>query len=198
MATFTWEVYSNTPGWHDVSTNTIVFAGSASDLSVPITVGEWNTGTHIGTADPGADQCGTNHCPNMKYISSTQVDIGAGTTTLNTTNVADTQMTLRVRFTDGSAVTTSGARFYSFDGSTTTAEAIGVDAYAVERVTGMGTWTEINNDTGNTGGDNVGERLSLTDQGSATDHTFYIGVSAKPESVGAKTQFDFGVALTYS
>lgn len=197
-ATFYWETYRDTPGWKDISTGTIVFAGSATDLTTPITVGEWNTGTHIGNGDPGTDQCGTNHSRNMKYISGTQVDIGGGTVTLNTTNVADTQMTLRVRFTYDSAVTTSGARFYSFDGSTTTAEAIGVDAYAVERVSGMSTWTEINNDTGNTGGDNTGERLALADQGSATDHTFYIGVTAKPESVGGKTQFDFGVALTYS
>jgi len=198
MATFTWETYRDTPGWKDVSTNTFVFAGSATDLTVPITVGEYNTGTHIGNGDPGTDQCGTNHSRNMKFITLTQTDIGGGTVTLNTTNVADTQMTMRVVFTDASSVATSAARFYSFDGAVTTNEAVGVVAYAVERVTGMSTWTIINDDTNNTGGDNTGERLALSDQTTATSHTFYIGVTARPESVGAKTSFDFGVALTYS
>lgn len=198
MAAFYWEVYADTPGWMDVGSNTIVFSGSASDLTTPITVGEWNSGTHLGTDDPGADQCGTNHVPNVKYISNTQFDSGGGTETLNTTNLADTECTLRVRFTDTSSVSTSGARFYSFDGSTVTAEAVGVEAYACERVTGLSTWTQINDDAGNVGGDNSGERLSLSDQGSATDHTFYISVSARPDSVGAKTEFDFGIALTYS
>lgn len=198
MAQFNWEVYCDTPNWKDITSNTFVFAGSATDLTVPITVGEYNTGTHLGTADPGTDQCGTNHSRNMKYISSTQVDIGGGTVTLNTTNVADTQMTLRVKFTDATSVITSSARFYTFDGANTQNEAVGITAYAVERVSGMSTWTLINDDTGNTGGDTGGERLSLADQGTSTTHYFYVGVSAAPQSVGAKTSFDFGVALTYS
>ena len=72
------------------------------------------------------------------------------------------------------------------------------NAYAAERVTGLSGWTQINNDGSNIGGDNAGERLSLGDQGLATDHTFYITVSAQPDSVGAKGDFDFGIALTYS
>ena len=42
------------------------------------------------------------------------------------------------------------------------------------------------------------ERLDLADSGSATDHYWYIALSASPESVGAKTSFDFGATLTYS
>lgn len=199
MATFTWEVYSDTPGWKGVGANTIVFAGSNTDLTVPITVGNWNTGTHLGSGDPGTDQCGTNHVPNVEYVSNTQFKLNSGTTeNLNDTNLVATECSMRINFTDASSVATSNARFYSFDGSTVTAEAIGVEAYAFEQGVGATTWTQLNDDSANIGGDNSGERLSLSDQSAATEHTFYIAVSARPETVGSKTQFDFGIALTYS
>jgi len=199
MATFTWEVYSNTPGWHDVGANTVVFTGSATDITTPVTVGEWNTGTHVGNGDPGTDQCGTNHVPNVKYISATQFDSGSGTEALNDTNLGQNECTIRCKFADAASVQTSSARFYTFDGSTATAEAIGVHAYAFERGVGASAWTQVNDDSGNIGGDNTGERLGLSDHGTpATEHYFYLAVSAQPESVGAKTQFDFGLALTYS
>lgn len=199
MATFTWEVYADTPAWFDISTNTIVFSGSGTDLTAAVSVGSWQDGTHLGTGDPGTDQCGTNHVNNVKYISSTEFDLnGGGTETLNDTNLVQTECTLRIRFTDGSSVATSSGRFYAYDGSTVTTEAVGVDAYAFEQGVSASTWTQINDDSGNTGGDNSGERLDLTDQGAATDHTFYLAVSASPESAGGKSDFDFGIALTYS
>ncbi len=198
MATFTWEVYSNTPAWHDTSSNTVVFSGSASDITTPVTVGEWNTGTHLGSGDPGTDQCGTAHVPNVKWISNTQFDGGSGTEALNDTNLSQTECTIRCKFADAAQVSTSSARFYTFDGSTATAEAIGVHAYAFERGVSASAWTQVNDDSGNIGGDNAGERLALSDQGAATEHYFYLAISAQPETVGAKTQFDFGLALTYS
>lgn len=199
MATFNWEVYSDTPSWHDVSTNTIVFSGSDTDLTEPITVGTWNSGTHLGNGDPGTDQCGTNHMPNVKYVSATQMDIGSGSEEINDTNLADTECTLRIKFTHATSVVISNARFYAFDGSVTSNEAVGIEAYAYEQGVGETEhWTQINDDSGNIGGDNTGERLDLEDQTTETEHYFYIAVSARPESVGAKTEFDFGIALTYS
>lgn len=197
MATFTWEVYADTPAWMSVSTNTIVFAGSGG-ISTPITVGSWQDETHLGSGDPGTDQCGTNHVPNVKYVSGTQFDGGGGTESLNDTNLVATECTMRIEFTDASSVATSNARFYSFDGSTETNEAVGVEAYAFEQGVGASSWTQINDDSGNIGGDNSGERLALSDQSAGTEHYFYVAVSARPESVGSKTQFDFGIALTYS
>jgi len=181
-----------------VGANTVVFAGSGG-LTTPITVGTWQSETHLGSGDPGTDQCGgSNHVRNVKYIASTQFDSGSGTETLNDTNLAETECTLRVKFTDASAVATSNGRFYSFDGTTETAEAVGIEAYAFERGVSATTWTQFNDDSANIGGDNSGERLALSDQSSNTEHYFYIAISARPESVGAKTQFDFGIALTYS
>lgn len=200
MATFTWEVYSNTPDWNDVGSNTIVFCGSASDLTTPITVGEWQLGTHVGSGDPGTDQCGgSTHANNVMYVSDTQCNINAGgTQDLNQTNLAETECTLRIKFEDASSVSTSAARFYSFNSTTVTEEAEGIEAYAVERTSSFSSWSLINDDSEGTGGDVAGQRLSLADQGASQTHYFYVAVSARPESVGAKTNFDFGVALTYS
>lgn len=200
MATFTWSAYCGAgPAWTDISTNTVVFSGSNTDLAVPITVGSWNDGTHLGTDDPGTDQCGANHMNNVKFVTGTQFDLdGGGTESLNDTNLVATECTLRIEFTDAASVSISNARFYTYDGSTTTAEAVGMEVYAFEQGVGASAWTYINDDSTNFGGDNSGERLSLSDQGAGTEHTFYIAVSARPESVGAKTEFDFGIALTYS
>lgn len=198
MASFTWEVYSDTPAWHTAGANTIVFSGSVSDPTIPITVGSWQAGTHLGSGDPGTDQCGTNHVRNVKYISGTQFDSGSGTETLNDTNLAITECTMRVKFTDASSVATSSARFYAFDGSVETNEAVGVEAFAFERGVSGTAWVNLNDDSGDIGGDNTGERLTLSDQTTGTEHYYYLAVSARPETVGAKTQFDFGIALTYS
>lgn len=198
MATFTWQVYAGAgPAWTDVGANTIVFSGSGG-LTTPITVGEWQSETHLGSGDPGTDQCGANHAKNVKYISGTQYDSGSGTETLNDTNLVATECTLCIKFTDASSVATSNARFYAFNGTTETDEAVGVEAYAFERGVGATSWTQINDDSGNIGGDNTGERLALSDQSAGTEHYFYLAVSARPETVGSKTQFDFGIALTYS
>jgi hypothetical protein len=161
-------------------------------------LGEWQGETHLGSGDPGTDQCGTAHVPNVKFISSTQFDSGSGTETLNDTNLVATECSLRVKFTDAASVAISAARFYAFNAATETVEAVGIESYAFERGVGATTWTQINDDSGNIGGDNSGERLALSDQGAGTEHFYYIAISARPETVGAKTEFDFGVALTYS
>lgn len=197
MATFTWEGYFGAgPAWTSIAaTHRIVFAGSGG-ISTPITLGQWNGETHIGDGDPGSDQCTTNHCRNVKYITNTQADFGGGTELL--TAMLSTEATIRVTFTDAASVAITNARFYCFDGAVVANEGVGVESYAFEQG-GVGTtWTQINDDSGNIGGDNSGERLALDDQGAGTEHTYYIAISLTPETVGAKSSFDFGVALTYS
>lgn len=198
MATFTWEVYSDTPAWHSVGANTYVFSGSSTDLSEPITVGTWNSGAHLGTASPGSDACGTAHVPYVTYVGLNNFDNGSGSQALNDTNLTANECSLRILFTDSGSVATSSARFYCFDGTTATNPAVEVEAYAFEQGDSNTAWVQVNDYSGSTGGDNSGERLPLTDQGAATEHTFYVAISARPESVGQKTEFDFGVALTYS
>ena len=207
MAVFTWYMYTGAgPAWADITTETIVFSGATDTITTPVTVSAWADGTHRGDGDPGADQCGANHANNVKYIQSTEFDLsGGGTETLNDTNLLATECSLQIIFTHGSAVAITNGRFYAFNSTTTTTRATGVDVVAFEQGVSATTWTIINDDTvsgalttGSTGGDNSGHRLDLDDSGSATDHTYYIALSASPESVGGKTDFDFGIALTYS
>lgn len=200
MAVFTWFFYGSTgPAWTDIAANTVVFSSNLTDLATNITVAAFNDGTHVGNGDPGTDQCGANHANNDKYLTGSTISInGGGSESINDTNLAATECTLRVHFTDAASVATSSARFYTYDGTTTTTEAVGVDAYAFERGVSATAWTQVNDDSGNIGGDNSGERLSIANQTAATEHTFFLAVSASPESVGGKTQFDFGFALTYS
>lgn len=203
MAAITFEGYMGAgPAWADLGANTLVFSGSGTDLTAAITVAAWQDGTHAGNGDPGTDQCGANHMNNVKFISNTTSGSfslnGAATEGLNDTNLANDECTLRLHFNHTSSVAVTGARFYCFDGAVVANEAVGVEVYAFERGRGVNTWTQINDDSGNIGGDNSGERLLLADSGSAQDHYWYVALSASPESVGAKTSFDFGMTLTYS
>lgn len=200
MATFTWDYYGATgPAWTDISTNTLVFSGTGGK-DTPITVGSYNDETHITNSDPptGTDQCGANHVQNCKYISDSNIDIGGGSVAISDANVAQTDCTLRVHFNHTSSVAISSARLYAYNGTTETTEASGVKAYAFERGVSATAWTKINEGATTYGGDNSGERLNLGDKTAATDHYWYVAVSVSPESVGAKTAFDLGVALTYS
>jgi len=212
MASFVWYYYGSAgPAWTSIASNTVVFSGSLTDIAARITVGLWQGGTHVGSGDPGTDQCGANHARNTKPINT-----GAGTSTLSKqsgaevaltdTNVLETDCTLRINFSDAQAVVTSGARFYAFDGSNVLNPAVGVDAVAWERGVGAAqTWAKINDystagifTTGSIGGDNAGERLDLADQGASTSHDFFICIGASPETIGGKSQFDLGIALIYS
>jgi hypothetical protein len=187
------------PAWADLAANTLVFSGSLTDLTVPITVAAWQDGSHAGNGDPGTDQCGANHINNVKYTSGSQMSVnGGGAEPINDTNLTANECTLRVHFNHSGAVAVSGVRFYIYDASVVTNEGVGVEVYAFERGISATAWTLINDDSGNIGGDNTGERLLLADSGSATDHYWFIALSISPESVGAKGDVEAGVVLTYS
>lgn len=206
MATFTWNAYMGAgPAWADIAANTIVFSGTGG-LAAPVTVASWQDETHIGNGDPGTDQCGANHPNNVKWTATNSMSLnGGGAAALNDTNVTADECTLQVVFTHGSAVALTNVRLYAYDGTTTTTPATGVDCVAFEQGESVTSWTVINDESvagaltnGSIGGDNVSERLDLADSGSATNHTYHIAISASPEAVGAKADFDFGMALTYS
>lgn len=197
MATFTFDAYYGTPAWTDISTNTMVFGGAG--FGDTIAVGSYQDSTHIGTGDPGTDVCTTNHANNVKYLTGSTMSVnGGGSEDINDTNLLETECTLRVHFNHTSSVQITNARLYCFDGTTPTTEAPGIDAWAFERGVSATAWTKVNDASASYGGDNAGERMALGDKTAAQDHYWYVALSASPESVGAKTSFDFGVALTYS
>jgi hypothetical protein len=199
MATTIWNFYGSTgPDWTDIGANTLVFSGSGG-IAEPVQVGAWQDESHIGSNDPGPDQCGANHANNVKFIDANNMDVnGGGSEAINDTNLTQNECTLQVNFSDAASVATSSARLYCFDGNTVTVEAPNLELQAFEQGVAATAWTEINDDSANVGGDNAGERLDLADQGAATSHDFYIALSFSPETVGAKTDFDLGLALTYS
>ena len=202
MATITFQAFCGAgPAWADIGANTFVFSSSPTVITDPVTVLSYQDGTHLGAGDPGADQCGANHMNNVKYLTDTTMSVnGGGSEDITDANLANDECTMRLHFNDASLVIISAARFYCFNGSSVSAEAEGVTVYAFERgVSEASGWTLINNDSGNIGGDNTGERLDLGDKGTpATDHYYYIAMSVAAQTVGQKTNFDVGVALTYS
>lgn len=200
MATITFEGYLGAgPAWSSLASGTVVFCSSLTDLATNITVDAYQDGTHFGADDPGADWCGANHMNNVKFLATGTMSVnGGGSESINDTNLTQNECTIRVHFNDAASVTSSGARFYTFDGSVVANEAVGVTVYAFEQGQSNTAWELINDDAGNIGGDNAGERLDVSDQGAGTDLYWYIAVSVSPQSVGAKTSFDLGFALTYS
>jgi hypothetical protein len=207
MATQYFEGFmGGTPDWTDLGANTIVWCSSLTDLATYVTVGQFQDGTHAGSDDPGTDQCGANHMNNVKYLTSSTMSVnGAAGEDIDDTNLAANECTLRLHFNHGSNVDVTNGVFFSFDGSTPTTPATGMDIAAFERGRSATAWTVINDDTvagaftnGSIGGNNTGERLDLADSSDAQDHYWNLAVSFSPESVGAKTAQDFGWNLVYS
>lgn len=199
MATITFEHNTGTTGspvWTNISTNTLVFSGSATDLTATILTTDWNDGTHIGSGDPGTDQCtsgpNSSHNNNVKFVDASNMIVNAGgSEAINDTNLIQGECTLRVHLNNGTSVATQNSFFFCFNGTVDTTEAVEIECYAFEQGVSATTWTQINDDSANIGGDNSGERLDLGEKTTATDHYWYLALSARGESAGAKTSFDF-------
>lgn len=201
MATITYEVNTGsigTPTWTSVGANTLVFSGSAATISTPIATTGWNDGTHYGNGDPGTDQCAggpnSSHPNNVKYVDGTHFILNAGSSeVLNDTNLIAGECSLRLHLNNGASVQTQNTKFFSFDGTTDTNEAVGIECYAFEQGVSASAWTQINDDSANIGGNNTSEFLDLAEKGPGTDLYWYLALSARGESAGAKTSFDFKI-----
>lgn len=211
MATITWEAYVGTPAWTDMGANRLVFSGSGSDINTTVQATQFQDGTHLGSGTPGTDQCGATHCPNVKILTSTTMSVkGAASEVINDTNLADTECSFRLHFNDAAGYALQNGKIYSYDGTTTTAEAVGVDAAIYVKGEAMTAWATLNSDTatGNSmagmsfttadiGGDNTGETRALAAKAAATDHYYYVAISASPETAGGKSAFALGAYLEY-
>lgn len=188
MASFVWLLQGTSPTTID-ATDIIQFAGATFDSA--ITVGEYNDSTHV-ESSIGADDSSGNTPNNVKFISQTgggagdsQADWGDGTEDIDA--ILEAECTLKITFSHGSAVAVTANTFFAFDGTTPATAPTDIDVRAAELADIIFTQAE-----------GSGSALSITDSGSATDHDFYILVSASPESVGEKTAFAFRMALTYT
>lgn len=214
MATIKWEAYyGNTAAWTDMTTNRLVFSGSSTNINTTVQATQWQDGTHVGNGTPGTDQCGTNHVPNVKLTSGTQWSLaGAGATTI--TEIADTSCTFRLNFNDVAAYSLQNGRIYTYDGTTTTTEAVGVDAAMWVKGETHTAWTAINSDTAtgpsvsslrtaatfttaDIGGNNTNEFYALSNRSANATHLYYVAMSASPETAGGKASFALGAYLEY-
>ena len=188
MATFTWVLQGTSPTTID-ATDIVQFAGATFNSAV--TVGAYQDTTHV-ESNAAADDSSGNTPKNTKFISQTggtagdsQVDIGGGTVDLDAVSTANSP--LKITFADAASVTTTGAIFYAYDGSTTTAVPTGVTFVAAEQ--GDANWTAAE---GSAAG------VTITDDTASTSHDYYLLASVSPDSVGAKTAFKLRIELTYS
>ena len=188
MATFTWQLQGDS-GTTLEDTDKLQFAGATFDSA--ITVSEYNDSTHV-ESSVGADDSTGDNPKNVKFISQTggndsdsQADWGDGTEDIDA--ITNAECTLKVNFAHASSVITSGAIFYAYDGTTTTAVPTGVTFQCFELA-----------DIVFTNAEGSGSAMALEDNTTATDHHFYIGVSASPESVGLKEAFKLRIELTYA
>lgn len=139
----------------------------------------------------GADDSSGNTPKNSKFISQSggtagdsQVDIGGGTVDLDTISTANCP--LKINFSHGSSVATSGAIFYAYDGTTTTAVPTEITFQAAEQ--GDANWTNA---------EGSAAAVTITDDTTATSHDYFILLSASPESVGLKSAFKLRLELNY-
>lgn len=191
----TWTTYVSASGTpQDMTVNANMKIGLYGDnYGDTITVGEYQSSIHIideASAD-GCDNHPTNKIPSLSHIPDEtsllyhRWTTGSGEINLNTLDLAD-EGCFKYNFTHGSAVSTSGGIYYGYDGTTQSTAADGLAFWAFEPPDT--TWTAA---SGN------GAALDLTDQGSSADHNYYIGISAGPESVGAKTGSKARIEVTY-
>jgi len=188
MATFTWYIQGTSPTTVG-ATDIVQFAGATFDSA--ITVGAYNASTHV-KASGGSNLSSGNTPRNNKFISQSggtgsksQADWGDGTEDIDA--ILTSECALKINFSHGSAVTTTGCIFYAYDGSTTTSAPTGVTFKAAEQ--GDTAWTAA---AGSASG------VTINDDTSATSHDYYILISASPDSVGLKSAFKLRMELTYS
>lgn len=188
MATYTWTLQGTTPTTID-ATDLIQFAAATFDS--PITVGAYNDTTHV-ESNVGANDSSGNSPYNTKFISQaggtggdSQCDRGAGTVDIDT--VTTGQCPLKINFSHGTSVVTTGHVLYAYDGSVLTNGPTEVDFRAAEQ--GDANFTEA---------EGSAAPVTVTDDTTATSHDYFFIISASPTTVGEKTAFKIYDALTYS
>lgn len=163
------------------ATDHIWVNGTAFGLN--IVAGQYQDSTHISDSND-IQRDTTSALNNIKYVTSSTVSVNGGQA-VTLSGVTNSQVPLKFNFSDGSAVATSAAKFYAYDGVTDANPMVGITFQAAE--VGDTAWTAANGS---------GSALALNDQGAATSHDFYVAFSASPSSPGAKSG-SIKLSLTY-
>jgi len=164
--------------------NTCGFFGGAFGLS--IRVGEYNETTFRTTEDGQSDG---GAVPNLRFANVSGAYVAGEIVATELLEVNNSESTLNIRLTTDSAVGTQNTKFRTFDKTSINNPPSGVTVYAAEirkdqptvRGSGDTNWTQIFGS---------GSVLSLDDQGNlSTQHDWFVGLTASPDSIGAKSSF---------
>lgn len=179
--TTTWVLQGTSPTTIE-ATDSLAF--SDGTFGNPITVGAYNGGTHVRSSG-GVDDSSGNSPRNVKYVASGTADWGDGTESL--ADMLTGEATLKLTISESTNITVTDITMYAYDGTTTTDAPVGMDVYLAEQ--GDEAWTNA---------DGSAAALTISDSDTpATDHYFYVAVSASPSSVGVKSANKLRVEFTY-
>lgn len=201
-ATFYWYGVTATTTIDWVS-NTLNFMGSS--YGDTIVAGTFQDSTHLDTGDATADVCTADHLQNTKYSlgsgSGTVILTSVSAYTMTASTPKYTELPIDIMFEYDAVVDTQNVYFYVFDGTTAGTHATGVEVVAFHGIdTGSNNdanWKIICDASAGTGGDGTGPSLALAALTAGTQFHWYIGLSASPESAGAKSELDLGIKLEY-
>jgi hypothetical protein len=196
--------------WVDLSGSGLGFFGASFGNSVQ--VGQYQDSTYITN---GAGSIEGPSATNCKYDTVTSGVIINGDSAIVPSAVPINSGTLNIRFTYDSAVKTQNAELRIYDRTTITAGATGVTTQVVQianggsGVTSSGTAEAPASHTGWIAPSGSGVVVALlysagsgglSPSGTDTEdtrHDWYLGMSATPLSIGAKTAFGMYVQLEY-
>lgn len=179
--TQTWELQGSTPTTIG-ATDSISFTDGTFDD--PITVSSYNDGTHVRSSG-GADSSDGNTPNNVKYVASGTGDWGDGTESL--ANILDAECSLKLTISESTNITVTDITMYAYDGTTDANAPSNMTVQLAEQ--GDAAWTEAHGS---------GSALAIDDSDTpATDHYFYVAISASPTSVGVKSANKVKIAFTY-
>jgi len=167
--------------------NTCGFFGANFGFS--IRVGEYNQTTF---RTNGNGTSNGSQLPNIRFANSSGAFVGAALTADELLEIENAQATLQVRLNTDTVIKTQNSKFRAFDRVNINSNPSGVSIRACEiekdqalvRGSGDQFWTIIAGS---------GSVLSLSDQttANASDHRWYIGLTATPTSIGEKTNIGF-------
>jgi hypothetical protein len=183
------------------ATDKLAFSSAGGALTA-ISVDAWNPATIVVSALLAVVAAARN----CRYVSPTQVSLDeAAAITLDATNVAQADCTVRVEWKDDAVNTAlSNGKFYAYDGVTATEPPAGCKVVAFERTASAIRKNRIGGDSSGQAWDaayGIGGNaaaLSLADQASSAEHSFYIGISLKPTAYGQNSGIKFRVEFDVS
>ncbi len=167
------------------ASDTLGFFGA--NLGFSIRVGEFNN-TNFVTDDIGVTNFG--QVPNLRWANVSGAFVASELTATELLEIDNSEATLRVRLQTDSAVGTQNSAFRAFDRVNINNSPSGVTVLSTEirkhspsiRGSGDTFWTTIAG-TGD---------LDFDDQVAASSvHTWYVGLTVSPQSIGEKTDLGF-------